>query len=132
VNRVESSCHVSWCVFLKLLAHLRTDVEMGICRASSALHAQAQANGAHGVVRVLREHAREQLRYPALDRVRVAVDERADAEDRRVPLAHRHVVRRRLAGRQVRLPQEAEEPVLWRGGLAFWRRLSGEAACLEC
>lgn len=41
VKRLESSCHVSWCVFLKLLAHLRTVVDTGmgsyVCSASTSV-----------------------------------------------------------------------------------------------
>lgn len=32
LKRLQSSCQVSWCVLLKLLAHLRTVVEIGICK----------------------------------------------------------------------------------------------------
>lgn len=46
----------------------------------------------HGVVRVLREHAREQLRHPALDCVRERVDESAGAKDCCMPLPERACV----------------------------------------
>jgi hypothetical protein len=116
LNRFASSCHVSWCVFLKLAAHLRTALEIGIWRARTRQRtARAGRPGAtHRVVRVLGEHAREKLGHPALDRVRVCVDERAHAEDRRVPLADRARVRGRAARRERLAREQAREAFLER------------------
>jgi hypothetical protein len=67
-------------------------------------------------VRQLGEHARQQRRHPALDRVRVAVHERADAQHARVQPPDRARVPGRLLVRQLDVLDQAHEAVLRRSG----------------
>jgi len=73
-----------------------------------------------GIISVLRQDASQQLRHPFLDRVRVRVDQGADAEDGCVALTDRFAIARRLARWwDVALLCQIDEAVLKREDATF-------------
>ena len=72
------------------------------------------------VVRVLRQHIREQRGHPALDGVGEGVDERADAEDGGVPLAQGVRVGGRGARGELVRGDETNEAVLQCDDAVAW------------
>ena len=59
------------------------------------------------------EDVRQELRHPALNRVRVALDERADTQDGGMQLANGGIILRRLSiFRKLTVPNETDEAIL--------------------
>ena len=69
------------------------------------------------------EDVRQQLRHPALNRVRVALDERADTKNGGVELTHGGIVRRGLLVlRKFTNLDEADEAILQGENTPAWRQ----------
>lgn len=112
VKRRESSCQVSWCVFLKLLAHLWIVVEIGICSAEDQNMQSSKWGFAHRIMCVFQHHCRQEPWHPFLDGVRETVNESTYANDSGVPLTDSSIVNWRYAIRELNLSRQFDKSVL--------------------